>query len=128
MRALFLISLSLVVRADDTLSFSGRVIGGSGKHTMHVILWNAEGFLDKPVQELKLPAGASEFKLSARRGRWAVSAYEDQNENGALDLGAFGPKEPNGFSRPFKAWRKPRFDDVSFVADRDLVGLDVVLR
>jgi uncharacterized protein (DUF2141 family) len=57
-----------------------------------------------------------------------VSAYEDKNGNGVLDMGLFGPKEPSGFWRPFHAWRKPRFDDVAVDVGRDIADANVTLR
>jgi uncharacterized protein (DUF2141 family) len=95
---------------------SGHVAGSSGKHSVYVALWAPTGFLEKPAQALRFDAGvepAFAFTV-ADGGRWAMSAYEDVNENGVLDQGFFGPKEPSGFSVPFKKWRKPTFDDVVF--------------
>jgi uncharacterized protein (DUF2141 family) len=57
-----------------------------------------------------------------------VSAFEDLNDNGILDMGFFGPKEPSGFWRPFHAKRKPRFDDVASQIDNTVSDADVKLR
>lgn len=48
------------------------------------------------------------FRFDVRPGRYALSAFEDLNGNGILDMGMFGPKEPSGFWRPFGGWHKPR--------------------
>ena len=105
--------------APTTVAIAGRVAGASGKHVVHVALWTAANFLETPTRELTIPPGGDlRFRFEVAPGRWAVSAYEDRNDNGTLDVGMFGPKEPNGFWRPFKAWRKPRFDDV----DRDVTA------
>ena len=43
-------------------------------------------------------------------GHYALSAFEDLNGNGILDMGMFGPREPTGFWRPFQGRQKPRFE------------------
>jgi uncharacterized protein (DUF2141 family) len=114
---------------DDRVTLSGRVSGASGGHTVHVALWDADGFLREPKEDLRIAAGAdTSFRFRVRPGRWTVSAYEDKNENGELDMGMFGPKEPSGFWHPFKAWRKPRFDDVAVLVERDTADANVLLK
>jgi uncharacterized protein (DUF2141 family) len=110
------------------LTLSGRVNGGSGKHVIVVALWDAAGFLKKPVQEIRIqPQSDPRFQFHLSSGRWALSAYEDQNDNGVLDMGMFGPKEPSGFWRPFHAWRKPGFDDVYTQIDRNITDVEIKL-
>jgi uncharacterized protein (DUF2141 family) len=111
------------------LAIAGKVAGASDEKTVYVALWDAGGFLDKPVRQIKLPPkSARSFRFEVAPGRWAVSAYEDRNDNGVLDMGLFGPKEPSGFWRAFHAWRKPRFDDVASQIDRDVTDADIELR
>jgi uncharacterized protein (DUF2141 family) len=128
--ALLLSLLGSAARADQaTIDLSGRVTGASGKHAVYVALWRAEGFLEHPVKQVRLPAGTeSTFTFKVAPGRWALSAFEDRNDNGVLDMGHFGPKEPAGFWRAFTGWRKPRFDDVASVVDRNLPNADIALR
>jgi len=57
-----------------------------------------------------------------------LSAMLTENGYGVLDMGPFGPKEPSGFWRPFRAWRKPRFDEVASNIERDTRNADVTLR
>ena len=112
--------------SGPVLHLSGKVAGGSGKHTIHVALWDADGFLGHPVVEVRIAAGAvTDFHFDVKRGRWALSAYEDVNENGRLDMGMFGPKEPSGFWRAFHAWRKPRFEDVAVEVAGDTAGIEI---
>lgn len=49
-------------------------------------------------------------------GRYALSGYQDQNDNQRLDRGMFGiPKEPNGFSQDARgAGGPPEFRDAAF--------------
>jgi uncharacterized protein (DUF2141 family) len=120
-----------VARAEPTgvVVIAGQVAGASGAHTIHVALWDADGFLRRPVQELRLlPGAAPRFQLTMHAGRWALSAYEDRNENGVLDMGLFGPKEPSGFARAFNGWHKPRFDEVSVTVEHDTSGVQILLK
>jgi uncharacterized protein (DUF2141 family) len=114
--------------ASVLVTLSGRVIGGSGKHAVFVALWDASGFLKRPVQQMRIePQGDPHFQFQIPIGRWALSAFEDENNNGILDMGVFGPKEASGFWRPFHAWRKPRFDDVAVQIDHNTTDADIQL-
>lgn len=121
-------SLAAAQRAGVTLTLSGKVTSASGKHPVHIALWDAAGFLTKASQEIIIkPQATPEFQFHIPPGTWAVSAYEDTNENGVLDMGMFGPKEPSGFWRAFHAWRKPRFSDVCSSLTQDTRNADIQL-
>jgi len=108
---------------------SGKVLGASGKGAVHVALWQADGFLKHPAQEVRVELGKSPtFRFDIRPGRYALSAFEDLNGNGILDMGMFGPKEPSGFWRPFGGWHKPRFDEVASQFEGETHALDIVLK
>jgi uncharacterized protein (DUF2141 family) len=128
--ALAFLTVAPLAAADAPLiAISGHVAGASGRHTVHVALWTVDNFLATPTRELSFAPGSEpRFSFDVAPGRWAVSAYEDRNDNGTLDVGMFGPKEPNGFWRPFKAWRKPRFDDVDRRVDAPISDAVVTLR
>jgi len=112
----------------STVILSGCVIGTLGNHAVYVALWDANGFLTRPVQQLRIvPGSAPKFQFRIPSGRWALSAFEDMNGNGVPDMGAFGPKEPSGFWHAFHGWRKPRFNDVAVWVDRDTSGADIRL-
>jgi len=82
-----------------------------------------------PIQEIRIePGHDARFRFAVAPGRWAISAYEDRNENGLLDMGLFGPKEPSGFWRPFRGKHKPHFDEVVVAVDRDCADVVVALR
>lgn len=127
---LFTLALGSSAHADPArVSLAGRVNGASGKHAIYVALWQSDGFLQKPVRQIRIAPGAEAafgFQLSA--GRWALSAFEDRNDNGVLDMGLFGPKEPSGFWRPFTAWRRPKFEDVAVLVTRDTANANIALR
>ncbi len=72
-----------------------------------------------PIQEKA--TGTSSFILSFQfagipEGMYAIVAFLDENGNGTLDKGLFGPTEPWGMSfrssRP--RFRAPRFEDARF--------------
>ena len=111
------------------VTISGRITGESGKHTVWVALWDEKTFLNgDPPRGARFDAGvAPAFSFEADAGRWALSAYEDENENGKLDVGMFGPKERSGFSVPFHKWRAPKFEDVVFTAVSDVPDAGVAL-
>jgi len=121
-------ALAQVGRVEQ-FEISGRVTGGSGKHTIFVALWGSERFLDKPVKQVRIdPESTPVFHFYVPAGTWAVSAFEDENNNGVLDMGRFGPKEPSGFWRAFHGWRKPRFQDVAISVNHDMHDANVTLR
>jgi uncharacterized protein (DUF2141 family) len=128
------IALGLMLTATQAqeptrVSISGEITGVSGAHTIRVAIWNEGGFLQKPVQDVRLDAGrATRYTFVVPIGRWAISAYEDRNEDGVLDMGLFGPKEPNGFWRPFRSRHKPHFDEVAMLVDHDIADANIVLR
>jgi uncharacterized protein (DUF2141 family) len=129
-RALLLLLLAAPsAAAPGRVVLAGKILGASGQHPVHVALWDEAGFLERPVQELRLEPGTDlTFRFEVAPGRWAISAFEDRNGNGKLDMGWFGPKEPAGFWRPFHGWRKPRFGEVAAQLDRDTDDADVHLR
>lgn len=113
----------------QTLQLSGRLLGASRNSALYAALWQADGFLKRPVQQIRIEPGAERaFRFEVPAGRWAVSAFEDQNGNGILDMGFFGPKEPSGFWRAFNGHRKPRFDDVASVVVSDTLNADILLK
>ncbi len=111
------------------VTISGKITGASGKHPVYVALWDASGFLTKPVQQIRIePHASPQYQFHAAAGTWAISVYEDENENGKLDMGMFGPKEPSGFWRAFHGWHKPRFSEVSSQVNTDTSNADILLR
>ena len=112
-----------------SIQISGVVVGTTGEHATYVAVWDATSFLRKPVQQVRIPPNTTPtFDFTLAKGRWALSAFEDTNDNGVLDMGVFGPKEPSWFYHAFHAWRKPRFDDVAVYFDENTSGLTIKLR
>jgi uncharacterized protein (DUF2141 family) len=117
-----------IAQDPPSIGISGSVIGASGRNAVYVALWDEAGFLKKPIQGIRIAPGAElVFHFQVPAGRYALSVFEDKNGNGILDMGAFGPKEPSGFWRPFHAWHKPRFPDVASSYDKDTSGIQIQL-
>jgi uncharacterized protein (DUF2141 family) len=115
--------------APATFRISGHVLKSSGKNVVYVALWQADGLLKNPVQQIRIEPGTDlVFHFDVAGGRWAISAFEDRNGNGILDTGLFGPREPSGFYRPFTGHHKPRFEEVAFVVDQDIENADISLK
>jgi uncharacterized protein (DUF2141 family) len=116
------------VTSSPSIAISGQVIGASGKNAVYVALWNASGFLSKPIEQVRIAPGTDPvFRFQVPPGEYALSAFEDKNGNGILDMGTFGPKEPSGFWRGFHAWHKPRFADVSSRYGENTSGIQIRL-
>ena len=121
--------MALTGTAPERVILSGQVQGSSGQHPVYVALWSAEGFLDRPAQQLRLePDAGVGFRFEVAPGKWALSAFEDLNGNGVLDMGWFGPKEPNGFWRPFAGGHKPSFEEVEMLVAHDTPDANIRLR
>src|SRR5215831_3875776 len=90
--------LGLPTHAQERrVQVSGTVRGASGHHTIHILLWDQRRFLRTAVEESFLPAQTDvHYALAVPVGQWAIAASEDRNENGVLDIGRAGPKEPLG--------------------------------
>ena len=113
---------------SGTVTLSGHVRNASGQHTIYVLLWQVDG-LTETHREIRIDAGREpRYEFHVPAGRWAISAYEDRNENERLDMGMFGPKEPSGFWPAFRGHHKPRFDEVATTIDGDVPDADIVLR
>ena len=108
---------------------SGRLLGSSGRNVVYVALWQADGFLKRPTKQVRIePGGGQIFQFEVPAGHWALSAFEDRNGNGILDMGLFGPTEPSGFWRAFRGHHKPRFEEVASLVDRDTPNADIALK
>jgi hypothetical protein len=50
------VSPYLVQRNTKTVNISGSVHGGSGQHAIFVAIWDASGFLERPVHQIRIDA------------------------------------------------------------------------
>ena len=71
------------------------------------------GWLKSPFRRAALATGANAATASfdVPPGKYAVSVYQDLNENNRLDQNFLGiPKEPIGFGNNYKPFGKPSFE------------------
>jgi uncharacterized protein (DUF2141 family) len=93
------------------------------KGTLMVAVCNNEGdFPNTYVEGRRVTIDASVMTVSFAglpRGSYAVSVFQDLNENGELDVNLLGiPKEPYGFSN--NASTTPDYKKSAFVFNSDL--------
>lgn len=70
-------------------------------------------WLKSPFQKVTLASNESSKTVSFNipQGKYALSIYQDVNENGKLDQNFLGiPKEPVGFGNNYRPFGKPNFD------------------
>lgn len=59
-------------------------------------------------------------------GEYVISAFQDVNGNGKLDMGWKGPKEPYGFSGPRPRFM-PKFNDLKFEVGQSVCDMMINL-
>jgi uncharacterized protein (DUF2141 family) len=84
---------------------------------IRVSVFSEKEFLEKSIQTKTVAPSAGkvivEFELPP--GEYAVSTYQDVNNNNKLDRYIIGkPKEPYGFSNNVKPFGPPKFKDCKF--------------
>ncbi len=112
--------LLILTTASHAADLTVTVVGATNqKGQIAAALFNtADTFPGEPMVGQRAPAGAQVelvFKNLAP-GRYALSAYHDENDNQKLDRGTFGiPKERYGFSRDARgSGGPPEFRDAAF--------------
>lgn len=103
--------------ADLTVELDGYAAGKG--HLMIAVFASAQGFPDESSQRTRIEANgktATAVFKGLAPGRYAVSAYADENDNTKLDRGLFGiPKERYGFSQDARGTSgPPEFRDAAF--------------
>ena len=103
-----------------------------GKGTVYVQVWaDEETFFKKPLltQSLKAERDSLMFTFSLMEGRYALSLYQDLNDNQKLDLGMFRiPKEPVAFGNNFRPkFSAPTFNDCAVSLD-SAMQVEIVLK
>ena len=85
---------------------------------------------DRPLRSVRLAPGVAAWEVEGLpAGTYAVKAYQDLDDDGRLDKGAFGvPAEPYGFSNGARGtFGPPDFAEASFAFDgtRGAITLDL---
>lgn len=80
------------------------------------VFQDPETWLESPLKEVKLTtdADAKTVSFQVPFGTYAVSVYQDTDDNGELDTNFLGiPKEPIGFGNNYKPFGKPKFESAA---------------
>ncbi|MBN2324044.1 MAG: DUF2141 domain-containing protein [Spirochaetes bacterium] len=91
-----------------------------------------EGVREKILVVTENESGSGRIRFSfdgVDTGVYGIRCYQDENENGELDGGLFGPTEPWGMSfRHDRPTRWPTFENISFEVIEDVRDLTIVLK
>ncbi|TAA47535.1 DUF2141 domain-containing protein [Corallincola spongiicola] len=61
-------------------------------------------------------------------GSYAIKTFLDENGNGELDMGMFGPQEPWAIFQPASSsWGAPDFEEVKFLLDSSMSNIELLL-
>lgn len=91
---------------------------------------NPKDWLEKPFAAQSVPASKNEleFTFSLPEGNFAISVYQDVNNNGKLDHGFIPiPKEPVGFGNNYKPFAKPDYNQATIIFKKDSKPLEIKL-
>jgi uncharacterized protein (DUF2141 family) len=93
------------------------------KGHLMVGVYDEEGFMKKPIRGEVVKIAADTLTVvfeDVPSGEYAISLYQDENDNGKLDIGAFGPTEKWGFSNNAKGnMGPPKYEDCKFTVEED---------
>jgi hypothetical protein len=96
---------------------------------LYVALWQADGFLKRPVQQIRIKPGAERlFNFEVPAGCWALSVFEDRNGNGILDMGFSWAEGTRRVLARLHRPPKTRFDEAASVVERNVPDADIVLK
>ncbi len=90
------------------------------KGDIKAVLFNSQESFDKKEnfygkKKTKVSGSVMIFEFdNVEPGVYGVQLFQDLNDNGEMDKGMFGPKEPYGMSTNPKKMGKPSYEDVSF--------------
>ncbi len=114
---LLMVFVAGIVNAQNKLTI---VVDGieKTKGQILVAVYDKDNFLKKPAY-----FGYAEVENETvnviienmKPGEYAISLFQDENENKKLDMGSFGPTEKYGFSNNAKGMMgPPKYDDCKF--------------
>jgi len=104
-----------------------------GEGNIIVEIYNSEeNFLNKAIVTKKTSASnkSLEFTFELPNGSYAVSAYQDLNENNQCDKNWFSkPTEPYGLSNNFRPkFSKPKFQDCKINLIRNMTEIITLIK
>jgi uncharacterized protein (DUF2141 family) len=125
--AIFALATGAIAQNKLTVEVSGI---DSPKGNLYVALFNSgETFLSSNTctgRILKIESNTVRFDFDGlSNGEYAIAMFQDENENGLLDMGKWNiPLEKYGFSNnanPAKLKRQPNFDECKFSVNENTV-------
>lgn len=114
---LFLLLTGFKPNGSTTLKVEVSNFENKASTKIWVSVFSEKDFLEKSIQTKSVVVSGNkvivEFDLP--KGEYAVSTYQDVNNNGKLDRYIIGkPKEPYGFSNNVNPFGKPSYKDCKF--------------
>jgi uncharacterized protein (DUF2141 family) len=102
---------------------------GSGEVVIELYDKESE-WLEKPFRKVKLSPGdeLQTVSFDIPHGNYAISMYQDTNENGELDRNFIGiPKEPVAFGNNHRPFGEPDFESSSLTFDANYQPQEIKL-
>ena len=129
------IILPAILSADETFTLSGTVGNLKKAGTVYIRLFNEYQFNKKIEPDFTVKINTEDkdevsFEFTdIPAGFYAIKCIQDVNGNGRLDKSFYGPKEPYGFYREkARIMKSPKFDELSFYIDKDIIGIKILLK
>jgi uncharacterized protein (DUF2141 family) len=114
-------------------TIQGMLSGYSPSRTIYIALYDSEtGFRNKQfVRALRVepdalvPDSMPYAFAGIPPGEYMIAAYQDCNDNGSLDMGMLGPREPFALYRPYNGMFAPSFAACTFSVAGDISRADL---
>ncbi len=119
---LLMVFIAGIMNAQNKLTI---VVDGieKTKGQILVAVYEKDNFLKKPVYfgRAKVEGETVDVLIeNVKPGEYAISLFQDENENMKLDMGSFGPTEKYGFSNNAKGTMgPPKYEDCKFTVEKD---------
>ena len=122
--AAFLLMGSVALVQAQSLTLEVRDIDRPQGFLYVAVYSSPDNFLKKPLTGFRVEVKDKTLSIPCKglpQGTYALALFQDLNENGTLDTGAFGiPQEPTGFSRDAQGvMGPPSFEQCGFTLRRD---------
>ncbi len=142
--AMLMFPAALLAQSDD-MTVAGKITFRKTGDMFVKLLTAAE--FEHPKEQAETPPAPLQLKIAigeaeqqaksvpfvfqdVPKGRYVVMVFQDENGNGVLDEGKFGPKEAWGMSilkkRP--KFRAPKVDEVAFDLTQDVTDMEIEVK
>ena len=137
MKNLLLSSILFVVAITNTLAQNNieltvRNVKIDNGDIMVALCNSAEDFPDTIFRKVKIESNSKDVKIlfnNVPNGDYAIAIYQDEDGNGELTSGLFGPKEPYAFSNDATGMFGPaKFSDAKFEVKNNDVKVSIDMK